>query len=75
MMKEEEGEKEQRGGGGGGGGGLNIKLSNFTIFPIKEKDLQIGKVRRSSTMKRNLNSRKTSCMQMTHTFIFSKLKI
>lgn len=73
MMKEEEGEKEQRGGGGGGGGGLNIKLSNFTIFSIREKDLQIGKVR--STMKRNLNSRKTSCMQMTHTFIFSKLKI
>lgn len=74
MMKEEEGAKEQRGGGGGGGGGLNIKLSNFTIFSIREKDLQIGKVRRS-TMKRNLNSRKTSCMQMTHTFIFSKLKI
>lgn len=51
-------------------GGENTRLSNFTIFSIKENDSQIGKCRRKSTVKRHLNSRKTSFMQMTHRFTF-----
>lgn len=52
------------------GEGQNIRLSNFTIFSIKENDPQIGKRRRKSMVKRNVNPRKASYMQMTHKFTF-----